>query len=135
MKKHSFLKKKSFGNAVLFGIIAAIVSFILLSLLSSALILLLNDPSSWIIPMFLPVFLLSAAIFGYAGTKINREYGIYPTLLASVCCICALILASVIVGGGKMGVSNLLSYLCYILVAVLFSFFGKIPKKRKHVKR
>ena len=131
MKKHHSAKNNSFRYAVLFGIITSAVSFLALSFLASALILLTRDPSRWIKPMFLTVFLVSAAIFGYVGIKRNGEYGIYPNILASVTVVGLLVLLSLIMGGGKTSLANLLSYLSYILVSVFFSFVGKIQRRKR----
>ena len=135
MKKHRTVKKNSFRYALLLGLIISICSFLALALLSSGLVLCQVDPLKWIKPVFLFTFLLSAAISGYAGRRVVKGYGIYPTLVSSLIIVLCLFGAGLIVGGGKISLANLMSYLSYILVSLLFAFIGGREPKRRRARR
>ena len=130
MKKSNKKKGAStLPSEILFGLLVSIGAFLIIAIISSAVIMMLNDPINWIGVAFFTTFLSSAAISSIIKAKHCESFGVYPTLFSSIAFTLICTTVSLVMGGTKLPV--FLSYVLYVLISLLFYRFSKRKSKRR----
>lgn len=110
----------------------AISVIILLSLISSLVMLSIDNPTGNLGIFSLCIMLLSALIGGFITAKITDEGNLRFCVLTALGVLLTMLLANVIISSGKVTAGAFMNYGCYFGVFMLSSFFAlKAPKRRK----
>jgi hypothetical protein len=128
-KNHKAKREKTMPFEILFGLLAAVGSYLAFSLIFAVLLLLVNEPTKWASVFFVTAFLLSAATLGIILSRRAAGFGIYPCLISSVIFILILLSLSLIFNGFALPL--LLSYALYVIISTLLCKFGGRKQKRR----
>ena len=111
--------KKSVGRAILAGVLASVIIFTLLSLISALILMKTNDPSGKIgLAAIISLTLSSVA----ASAVHAKKYGTGLSIVTAAIVVLILIAASLISTRGEVSAKALGCYGCYMLAAILTSF-------------
>ena len=111
--------KKSVGRAILAGVLASVIIFTLLSLISALILMKTSDPSGKI---------GLAAIISLTVTSVTasalyaKKYGAGISIVTAALAVLILIAASLISTRGEVSAKSLGCCGCYMLAAILTSF-------------
>ena len=134
MKKRKNKKSKNTAiGTLLLGILFSFTVLIVLSLISSFLLIGLKNPTANIRTASLAVFLVTAAVSGFAVSKHRGEGGIAFSALTALAFIALLFALALIMSKGKISGVLFMNYLCYMLISSFTALLGS--KKRKRHKR
>ena len=134
MKKRKNKKSKNTAiGTLLLGILFSFTVLIVLSLISSFLLIGLKNPTANIRIASLAVFLVTAAVSGFAVSKHRGEGGIAFSALTALAFIALLFALALIMSKGKISGVLFMNYLCYMLISSFAALLGS--KKRKRHKR
>ena len=128
-------KTENMNTAVLLlvGALCSGILLIILTMISAFIVFYTKNPTSLIGLISIAVMLLTGAISGFSISKLKGEGGILISCLSSLLFILILLMIGLIAGGGHISLGNIINYLCYMAVSLLFSFFGR--KKEKKYRR
>jgi len=111
------------------GALFSVVLLLALSLAFAFIAGFTKDPASMSGIFSTLSLLITGAICGFSVSKYKGEGGTLAAALSSLLFVLVLILAALIINGGRLAPATLINYLCHIAVAVLFSFAGRQRKK------
>ena len=132
MKKHRGAKNpKSAPRSLLFGVLFSFAALIIISFVSSAFLMMGENPGGSVKGASLTVLLISAAISGFAVSKYKGEGGFGISLISALAAVVIMLAVSLISSGGKISGASLMNYLCYALVAAFTAFLGKRREGRR----
>ena len=110
----------------------AVLLIVLLSLISSLIMISLDNPTGNLGIFSLCIMLFSALFSGFITAKIKEGGGLRFCALTALGVLLTMLLANVIVSSGKVTAGAFMNYGCYFGVFMLSSFFAlKAPKRRK----
>ncbi len=133
MKKHKFGAKERKGvHAVIFGIGISAASFLVLTLLASAILMLVNDPLGTVGGASLAVLVLSSVLTAFLTVKFKGDGALIPTLISSLAVSALIIVISIIAGGGEAAGSAVMNAVSYLLPAALVTFLATRKKPKQH---
>ena len=128
-------KSKSVGDTVRIYAISfamAILTVILLSLISTLILTCTDNPTANIGIFSLVVMLISSFISGFATAKIYEEGGLSFCALVALGVVLLMLLSGVIFTKGQVGGGAFMNYGCYFGVFMISSFIAvRMPKRRK----
>ena len=123
------------GTAKLFLICFAIsvILILLFSLISSAIVGSLDDPTESVGIFSLGTMLIAAALSGIISTRIKGEGGLRFSTLVALSVVLIMLLINVIISSGRVSGGAFMNYGCYLGVVALSAFLGrKREGHRKH---
>ncbi len=131
MKKHHGRKfKAGTFTMTLFGVGICFLSFLILTLIGSLVLMLTKNPALYTVPAFFAVFLTSAAISAFINAKLSGN-GISGALISGGMFVIMLFIVSLIAEGGKVGFGVIVNYVCYMLVTAMFTLLAKQKKAKR----
>ncbi len=134
-RKNTKLKNTAIGT-LLFGVLFSFAVLIVLSLASSFLLVGFKNPTSNIRIASLTVFLITAAVSGFAVSKHRGAGGIAFSALTSLLFIAVLFAVAIIISKGKISGALFMNYLCYMMISSFTAVIGtRKPKRHSHKHR
>ena len=132
MKKRIFhTKNKSISRTVLVGTSVSVLSFLLISLISSFVLSLVPDPLSAVGIASIGALVLSGAISSFFTVKYKGEGGFICSMICAAVCILIIIAVSLIASKGAIGGRGIMNIVSYAAISLLFSYLGtKTGNKR-----
>lgn len=133
MRKRKNTKSKNTSlKTLLFGVFFSFAVLIVLSLASSFLLAGFKNPTADIRIASLAVFLITAAVSGFAVSKHRAGSGIAISALTSLLFIAVLFAVALVISKGKISGALFMNYLCYMMISLFTAFIGaRKPKRRK----
>ena len=127
--------KKRGGNAL--GALALCVGISLLcvgviSLIFALAANLSADPTGKIGIFSLIALLISAFLAGFVNAAMNRERGSGFFALIALAAVAVMMIACLIMTGGKIGAGAFMNYGCYLGVYMLSALLAKKSKSKRH---
>lgn len=133
MKKHRFgTKERKGAHAVIFGIATSAVSLLLMTLIASAILLLVSDPLSTVGGASLGVLVLSSVLTAFLTVKFKGDGALIPTLISSLAVSVLIIVVSIIVGGTEATGSAIMNAVSYLLPSSLVTALATRKKTKSH---
>ncbi len=130
MGKHKIKKERSFLKELLIGLIKAVLSLALLSVVGGVILYMSDNPMGMVDIASLAVLLLSGALSGYIISRGAQERKLATVLLAALLLSLCFIFIGLIISGGEVSWRAVLNYICYTGVSLLFGLLGKKEKRR-----
>ncbi len=127
-RKAAFTKTN--GGFFLVSLALSVVLLLAVSLASAAIAYSSDDPTGKIGIYSLVSLIISAAACGFGVSRFKGEGGIAMAALVALSISLLMMTLGAILGGGRLGGSAVMNYLCYFGVAVIFSVLGKKREKR-----
>ena len=132
MKKHLLNSKKSEKFAIIISVFASLLSFFIMALLFSLLLLSFENPLSFVGISSLISLLVSGAVCPIAAKRAKGGECFLTTLFASLTVSAVIFALSMIFSGGKFTLSSLMNVICYLSVAL---FVAKLLSRKKGIRR
>ena len=131
------MRKKGIKNihpttAMLLGAAFAFLCYFILTLIFSAVSLLLDDPLGFVGIGAVAALIGSAIISSAVITKLRGEGGFLTALLSSLLFSLIQILIGLIIAGGNISLGVFFNYLCYLAISALTALIS--GRKRKKIK-
>lgn len=129
--KKSRKKERNTFQSVLIGAGLSAAVLLLLTLISSAVLMLTDYPLAAAETVSLVALLLSAALSGYMISHRAHDNKMLISSLSSLLFCLVLLLCGLIGSCGDVSGKVLLNYLCYMGIGLLFARIGGIERKRR----
>jgi len=101
-------------------------------LLASLVTYMSNDPTSLSDIASLIALLFSAAVSSFTVAAVLKESRFLISSLSSLLLVLILMLSGVVMSGGALPPKLFLNYICYMGIALFFSYLGTKKQPKKH---
>lgn len=117
--------KRTAANALLVGIAAALLSFLICALLGALICGAFPNPTKSIGAVAFLVLVLSGAVSGFFTSRYKGEGGVLPSFLASLVFAIIFLIVGVILSSGELPAILPINLLVYLLASLFSAFLGR----------
>lgn len=136
MNKIKGVRKNSVGKGMIIATALLPVGiYFVISLIFTAICYAGNDPTNAIDIFSLVALLLSGALSSFINARLGAKRGFPIAVIATAFSSALLLILGLVFSAGAIGFGLFMNIICYVMVCLLFGFFGKSSTARKHSRR